>query len=267
MRFSGLSIATKGAALAAAAFVSTSASAAVQFTLPLAGSSSVTADGAARTYALNDGLGNTLNVKVTAWTAQGTTPTSKIYNSRIGRYTNGLGVLGDTEGSGSSNTHTIDNQSGIDFLIFQFDKNVEWVSGTFTPYKLGSNTYADADYSLAASLANYATTPNLNNMNFSNLTTLFTGSGIQTYGNTGSTGTSAINRNLNQLNRHGNIWLIGAAFNGSKDSKLDAFKFQQLVVKVPVPEPATWLMMIAGFGLIGGSIRRQRKNQAALSVA
>ena len=29
-----------------------------------------------------------------------------------------------------------------------------------------------------------------------------------------------------------------------------------------VPEPATWLMMIAGFGLIGGSIRRQRTSVA-----
>lgn len=29
-------------------------------------------------------------------------------------------------------------------------------------------------------------------------------------------------------------------------------------VLAPVPEPATWAMMIAGFGLVGGALRRQR---------
>jgi hypothetical protein len=27
---------------------------------------------------------------------------------------------------------------------------------------------------------------------------------------------------------------------------------------LPVPEPASWVMLIAGFGLIGGIARRQR---------
>jgi hypothetical protein len=29
-----------------------------------------------------------------------------------------------------------------------------------------------------------------------------------------------------------------------------------------VPEPATWTMMIAGFGLVGGMIRRRRRQTA-----
>lgn len=33
----------------------------------------------------------------------------------------------------------------------------------------------------------------------------------------------------------------------------------------PVPEPATWAMMIAGFGMVGGAIRRRRGMQAALA--
>lgn len=32
-----------------------------------------------------------------------------------------------------------------------------------------------------------------------------------------------------------------------------------------VPEPATWLMMLAGFGLIGGALRRRRRIQIAYS--
>ena len=30
-----------------------------------------------------------------------------------------------------------------------------------------------------------------------------------------------------------------------------------LMVTAPVPEPATWAMMIAGFGLTGGAMRRR----------
>ncbi len=32
----------------------------------------------------------------------------------------------------------------------------------------------------------------------------------------------------------------------------------------PVPEPANWAMMIGGFGLVGGAMRRQRRRQPAL---
>ena len=34
-----------------------------------------------------------------------------------------------------------------------------------------------------------------------------------------------------------------------------------------VPEPATWAMMIAGFGLVGGSLRRSRRNAVMLATA
>lgn len=36
-----------------------------------------------------------------------------------------------------------------------------------------------------------------------------------------------------------------------------------LEIGSPVPEPATWAMMIAGFGLVGGAMRRRRKLTAA----
>ena len=37
-------------------------------------------------------------------------------------------------------------------------------------------------------------------------------------------------------------------------------------VQTPVPEPATWALMIAGFGVVGGSVRRQRR-RAKVSFA
>jgi hypothetical protein len=38
-------------------------------------------------------------------------------------------------------------------------------------------------------------------------------------------------------------------------------------VESPVPEPATWAMMIGGFGLIGGALRRRRAATPALALA
>jgi hypothetical protein len=34
-----------------------------------------------------------------------------------------------------------------------------------------------------------------------------------------------------------------------------------------VPEPATWLMLLAGFGVIGGRIRRDKRRQSTVRVA
>ena len=34
-------------------------------------------------------------------------------------------------------------------------------------------------------------------------------------------------------------------------------------VQAPVPEPATWAMMIGGFGIVGGSLRRSRRTTVA----
>lgn len=43
--------------------------------------------------------------------------------------------------------------------------------------------------------------------------------------------------------------------NGSNDPLIDGVSFA--AVSGAVPEPATWLMMIAGFGMIGGTLRRR----------
>ena len=40
---------------------------------------------------------------------------------------------------------------------------------------------------------------------------------------------------------------------------------RQVVVSGAVPEPATWLLMILGFGLIGGSMRRRRDPSVRLA--
>jgi hypothetical protein len=42
------------------------------------------------------------------------------------------------------------------------------------------------------------------------------------------------------------------------DSDTNAFEIDNIVVNSAVPEPATWAMMLLGFGAIGFSMRRRR---------
>jgi PEP-CTERM motif len=41
----------------------------------------------------------------------------------------------------------------------------------------------------------------------------------------------------------------------------DGFGFDNLAFSSAIPEPATWAMMILGFGLVGGSLRRTNNRQ------
>lgn len=56
--------------------------------------------------------------------------------------------------------------------------------------------------------------------------------------------------------------------NGWQGGTDEAFGLDNIVVSIPdritgaVPEPATWAMMIAGFGLIGAHLRRRRRRTA-----
>lgn len=45
-------------------------------------------------------------------------------------------------------------------------------------------------------------------------------------------------------------------------SSKDAFEYDTLGISTNVPEPATWAMLIGGFGLVGASMRRRRSTMA-----
>ena len=60
-------------------------------------------------------------------------------------------------------------------------------------------------------------------------------------------------------------FLIGATSNGNNDPMIDGVSF--VATSAGVPEPATWALMILGFGAVGGAMRRRRSVTAKVRVA
>jgi hypothetical protein len=211
---------------------------------------------ATQARSLGGGFGN-LNVRISAFSIAGTSGPGAVQNSILGIFGSGLGATSSDE-NGSGNTHTLDNQNRRDFLIFQFDQAVRLESATFSPFALSGQSN-DTDFTVGfgttALAANAAL--NLNGASFSTLTSLF-GGGLTNY--TGGSGTNTTSLSL--ANSYGNIWLVGASF-ANPDNMLDSFKLSQMqVATAPVPESATWMMMIAGFGIVGAGLRRERAGVA-----
>ncbi|MEO5493569.1 MAG: PEPxxWA-CTERM sorting domain-containing protein, partial [Sphingomonas sp.] len=76
----------------------------------------------------------------------------------------------------------------------------------------------------------------------------FTGSSWATFAHTGSTLTIGFRA-------------AGAGWQGGDDEAwgLDNFRVTAINATGGVPEPATWAMMLVGFGAIGGALRSRRK--------
>ena len=159
----------------------------------------------------------------------------------------GLGVCNSNEFAGScpQPQHTIDNNTGgyDDFVLITFSSNVTVDSislkafgGTDATYFVGTMPLTGGTFSLAA----------LNPLS-AGLGTAFQSSG------------GSSDRAISPIGLTGNFILIGASdlpLSGADDF----FKITALTASapVPVPEPATWSLMIAGFGAMGWFCRRRR---------
>lgn len=219
-------------------------------TLWLNGSS--TASGAGRIFTNGD-----LSVRVTAWSID---TNNIIHSATLGVWADGLGV-DNSDRYGTDNSHTVDNSGWKDFLLFQFDEIVELETAWFrTGWHSMSDTDATIGYDTVA--LSYLLQPGLSGQGIAALDDLnLYASNRNSLGNN--------SRDINPNDFSGNLWLIGASFS-NPDKTLDGFKLQKLTYDIPppaVPEPGTWLMMILGFGLIGGVMRARKAESGATAVA
>lgn len=161
----------------------------------------------------------------------------------------GMGVLFGND-STNNDTHQIDNVGGgVDFVVLSFSQAVTLSGYGMKAYALGNTSFTDSDSSFMAYSGTLVDL--LGGVNKNAFSTISTGGGTNTVA-TGSSATSS-------------IWLVGAAVASGNN---DAFKLTSLSVSTApaaVPEPATWALLIVGFGGIGVAMRR--RSSPAMVVA
>ena len=182
-----------------------------------------------------------ITVTATAWSTGGLTSATTPAQAYTGWYSNGLGVTTTAEGNGqTNNSHTIDNVGQYDFIRLEFSTAVSLTGLTMTGYDVnGAPQEVDGDYWVS-----YGTGTNAFN-------TSALWQGYIDRGTNKENGTSYSNPNFSK------VWLIGAG--RTSTDRDDGFKLSTVNVVTPpaVPEPATWLTMILGFGGIGTIVRRR----------
>lgn len=247
------------------------ASAALSFAVPASAGtivmtgSAATGGTAGNILSYNDGAG--INVQASAFSIVNNT----IQTAYLGAFGSGLGVTNSLEGNGSaSNSHTADNYqatgTGFDFILLVFNKAVNLSAAVLTPFQVAS-TAADNDaFVNRGTLANaFQATPTA--VSTANALAIANAAGGKNVaGNLGA----GYSTSLNTPNAFSNVWVIGAARSSytAIDGNADGFKLKSVTaVAQPVPEPATWGMMIGGMGIAGMALRRRRRNAVAQVLA
>ncbi|MFD1788394.1 PEPxxWA-CTERM sorting domain-containing protein [Sphingomonas floccifaciens] len=207
--------------------------------------------------ALSGAVGNSLGpvtvggitVTATAWSTDSLSSAPK--EAYLGRYVNGLGVTNVSEGNGqTNNSHTVDNIGSYDFIKLTFSTAVQLTGMTLSGYDVDGSRYTpiDTDAWVSYGSSGFATNDDW-----------------QGYLNRGIDVASGTNLSSNKV---GTVWLVGAA--RSPSDRDDGFKLASITAFAPpsgVPEPATWLTMILGFGVIGGVMRRRMSAAGAADMA
>ena len=199
---------------------------------------------------------STLDVRVTAWHATDipfNTNSDTIAAAPLGLYSPGLGVLTSND-SYSGNEHQIDNLNGVDFLMLQFSQNVTLSSIGRTVFQLDNISPSDSDSAYWADTKGaISTAANWNTAVDISKYTVDESLWTEVKGGSSSSVT-AVSPNVTA-----SVWLVGADFLGTRN---DGFKLSSFAVTTPtvaaVPEPASWATMLAGFGVIGGAVRRRK---------
>lgn len=193
---------------------------------------SATSGGFGNSYATTAGG---VGVRATAWS--GSTATDTPTQAYLGVYSSGLGVTNGKEGTGAGVSHVTDNVGSFDFVALTFSRAVNLTGITRNGFAVNGPADTDAwisygEFDPAASVASQF--PG------------FASRGFEVAGGAGfRTAASAT------------TWLIGASrlsTDRNDGFKLGAVSFDAASA---VPEPAAWLSMILGFGMVGGVLRRR----------
>jgi hypothetical protein len=184
-----------------------------------------------------------LQMKITGWQMNQTT--NAVTSAFLGAYGGGFGVTGVQDQNGAGNLHQIDNVNGYtDFVLLQFNQSVHLDGVNVNVYGINNVSDSDASFSNGAGIA-----PGTWNAAMS----------LSSYSGTWSTtaGGSSAALLADSATGFSKVWLVSASM--LTPDRDDGFKISSITVSTPsVPEPATWAMLIAGFGAIGGSLRRRR---------
>lgn len=206
------------------------------------------------TFTGNDGT----QVRITAFTIDSG---GIIRSGQLGQYSGGLGVQHTGDES-----HTTDNIGRKDFFLLFFSNFVEVGSATFTTnfnFNNGNCCLGDTDATVGAGNQGGLWSADLSSLIGQNQSVL---GGLGLYSSDSSSTDSTQTRDINPLNRTGNLWLVGASFTDTTPE--DGFKFKTLsyaVAPPPVPEPSTWALLILGFGGVGAAMRK-RKQQVLVTA-
>ncbi len=209
---------------------------------------------------------STLNARATGWTRD--LGGNFVASNLVSWGANGLGVLQPKERT-DGNYHTVDNANGWEFVTLQFDKSVTLQSAVLNPFNLGSNTYSDNDAFIARGFTSFGAAPTSASMKAIEASLNYDGSkqSGDTWFNSNSDDFKGAAKQTYNLSpsKVGNVWMIGGSVNGP-DWRNDAFKLNSIAVTTPVPEPATWMTMILGFGAIGVAARRRRRGATTVAA-
>lgn len=243
---------TLGWLLAAATIAAAAPAAATTYTMTLDGGSINVGSGNGNTRTFSSTVGGqTLTLTATGWTnALDQTPDHTLA-SFLGQYGGlGLGVTNPGE-NGLDNSHVVDNVGREDFILLKFSTAVDLTSMNLNVFDV--NDFGSADSDATIFYKNGATGPTDGGLS----STYFNQFGAQTFGVAG--GSSSGSRTVDVGNHYSDTWIVSAA-TGQGGNGNDGFKLYSVTVNTAaVPEPATWAMMLIGFGGLGASLRARRR--------
>ena len=206
------------------------------------------------------------SVTASAWASTGTGST--LQTAYLGAYNGGLGVTNRSEGTGGSNSHTLDNSGSIDSILFNFGSN----SVSLSSISVGFTGGSDSDLSILA-FTGGSGAPSLGGRTYTGTSNSLLSSGWEVIGNYADVGNPLnSNFNINASGKSASYWLV-VAYNSAYGSTCisstgasttcnaanDYVKISGLSANINtppppqnnVPEPATLLLFSAGlFGLI-----------------